>query len=430
LVTATLTPTKGEPRVEPVTVEFASSSRKDVVARYEDLRQTGLPYQLIPAPGGTRHRSDPIDTEVALLLLAAVPLHDVGGGSRGAQIALEAASRGIHVTYINRYDASETVDLGLRFIHPLLEERRADNFDLDNYLARLRSSERIALVEFPERSHVATAEALSGFKVGYDLIDEWSDDALGGWWFEAEVEQRLLGRADQLFASAAVLKTNLEARSGRSVTLVPNAVNTTLFDPSRDWVRPADLPQDRILEYHGSLYGDWFSWESVAAVANQNPEATVVLIGDPPQRRPSLPANVQFLGLKPQSELPAYLAHTDVALIPFVVSPTTQAVSPLKVYEYLAMGVPVAAPPLEPLFGLPGVECDTDLAAAVSRALAASRPDPTPIRAEHSWGNRVGRFLAEFEIDLPEVHERVEIVTRPVRRYSPAERVLTEPPAR
>jgi hypothetical protein len=44
-----------------------------------------------------------------------------------------------------------------------------------------------------------------------------------------------------------------------------------------------------------------------------------------------------------------------VAIIPWKISPITQATSPLKVFEYLAMGVPVVAPDLNPLRKIPYV---------------------------------------------------------------------------
>ncbi|MGH8925030.1 MAG: glycosyltransferase, partial [Acidimicrobiia bacterium] len=82
---------------------------------------------------------------------------------------------------------------------------------------------------------------------------------------------------------------------------------------------------------------------TVAGGSFARTDPALVLIGDRPAKRPLLPDNVYLLGLKPQTDLAAYLAHTEVALIPFTVNETTHAVSPLKVFEYLAMGVPVAA---------------------------------------------------------------------------------------
>ncbi|MGQ0848145.1 MAG: hypothetical protein ACT4OP_03360 [Actinomycetota bacterium] len=47
------------------------------------------------------------------------------------------------------------------------------------------------------------------------------------------------------------------------------------------------------------------------------------MIGDRPASVPELPATFSLLAHKPQTALPVYLAQTDLALIPFVISPTT-----------------------------------------------------------------------------------------------------------
>jgi glycosyltransferase involved in cell wall biosynthesis len=209
------------------------------------------------------------------------------------------------------------------------------------------------------------------------------------------------------------------------VTLVPNAVNARLFDHRRPWSRPSDLPDGPIFEYHGSLYGDWFDWHAVRRVAEEFADSSIVLIGDRPAKEPSLPDNVYLLGLKPQLELPAYLAHTEVALIPFAVTRTTHAVSPLKVFEYLAMGVPVAAPPLEPLLNLDGVYLDHDLVAAVKAARSGGSPDPAAVLEFHSWEARVKNLFEVLGWESPEgVGEPVEVVARPVRHYPPEQRLL------
>ncbi len=63
-------------------------------------------------------------------------------------------------------------------------------------------------------------------------------------------------------------------------------------------------------------------------------------------------------------------------VIPFRVNETTHAVSPLKAYEYLASGVPIAAPPLRALEGLDGVHTDTDLTVAVGGRPRLRSPRP------------------------------------------------------
>ena len=56
----------------------------------------------------------------------------------------------------------------------------------------------------------------------------------------------------------------------------------------------------------------------------------------------SLP-NVQHLTPRPIAEVPDVLAGFDVAIVPYCLNAFTMASSPLKVYEYYAMGLPVVS---------------------------------------------------------------------------------------
>jgi glycosyltransferase involved in cell wall biosynthesis len=159
------------------------------------------------------------------------------------------------------------------------------------------------------------------------------------------------------------------------------------------------------------LYGDWFDWHSLARVASSFPHARLLIIGDD-RGHPSLPSNVSFLGLKPQSELLSYVARFDVGIIPFVVSEVTHATSPLKVYEYLAAGVPVAAPPLRTLAGLDGVFVAADLSEAVRSALWGPKPDRRRALAEHSWGRRLETLFAAAGLELSAVSAEPVVVKR------------------
>jgi glycosyltransferase involved in cell wall biosynthesis len=61
---------------------------------------------------------------------------------------------------------------------------------------------------------------------------------------------------------------------------------------------------------------------------------------------------VALCGLMPRGKLRGALMHSDVCIIPHVISPLTTAMSPLKLYEYLAAGKPVVTTQLEPARGV------------------------------------------------------------------------------
>src|SRR5207245_11074015 len=56
----------------------------------------------------------------------------------------------------------------------------------------------------------------------------------------------------------------------------------------------------------------------------------------------SLP-NVILKGEVPYAELPKRMGDFDVAVIPFLKIPLTLATNPLKLYEYLSLGIPVVS---------------------------------------------------------------------------------------
>ena len=339
-----------------------------------------------------------------LLILAGVPIHDTGGGARGAQFAHEFLRRGYAVIYLHKYPSFESVDLNLVSYHPNLIAVRLADFrwaSLKHSFGRPFSNRTLAaLVEFPLREFLPTLNGLlkAGGRAVYDLLDDWTT-ALGGDWYSAAIEKRFIHACQALVATEASLAERLEGLSGRQVTLLPNAVNRRLFDPQREYPIPNDLPRaEWSAIYIGALWGDWFNWVLLASLARENPEAAVVVIGDYRGQCPDPPANLYFLGLKPQAVLPAYLAHTSVAIIPWHVNPITQATSPLKIYEYLAMHRPVVAPQLNPLRGIPGVRLaanEADFVQLVRSARSGRLPidELEPFLRANDWENRAAELL-------------------------------------
>jgi hypothetical protein len=55
---------------------------------------------------------------------------------------------------------------------------------------------------------------------------------------------------------------------------------------------------------------------------------------------------VSLLGPRRYAEVPAYLQHADVVIVPHVVSPFTESLDPIKAYECLAIDRPTVATPV------------------------------------------------------------------------------------
>lgn len=348
------------------------------------------------------------DTRGMFFILSGVPVDDTGGGARCTQIAHELLRQGFAVTFVHKFPKYEQAKLDLKIGHPNLFHYSLTEFQWAQFERRqeqcLSEKPLTAIVEFPLPEFLSMIEHLRVHHsvIVYDLLDDW-DTCLGGDWYTRETEDAIIAASDVLVSTAPPLAERLQARSKRPVTHLPNAVNPSLFDPRRTYARPPDLPGgDRIVIYTGALWGEWFDWDLLVAIAEHDPATMVVVIGDYRGQRPCHPANLRFLGLKAQRDLPAYLAFADVGIIPWKIDAVTLATSPLKVYEYLAMGKPVVAPALEALEGIPGVYQARDQTQFVAQLDEAThRPFPSREVARfitaNSWPCRVERLCELVE---------------------------------
>lgn len=343
----------------------------------------------------------------AVVILSANPMHDTGGGQRSAQLAIEFLARDFAVLFVSHGKVTETVHLGLSFRHPRLVEQSlaAATVGPGNDIVRrfLQYPASLIVTQIPVRSWLPVlswARRLGAVSV-YDLIDEW-DSELGHGWYGPRIERRVAGRSDILVASAPRLQRYLRQRMGRDTTLLPNAYNDRVFHDGVARERPADLPAGPVAIYVGSLWGSWMDWHLIEMAAKALPDIAFVFVGDHRTEGAGLPANCHFLGLKAQRDLPAYLQHSAVALLPWKDDRITQATSPLKVYEYVAMGLRVVSPPLEPLSGIPGVVHAPDprsyvkaIRTSMDASLSAEeRQQMAAYAAEHSWSRRVDTLIA------------------------------------
>ena len=220
----------------------------------------------------------------------------------------------------------------------------------------------------------------SGWPIIYDVTDDWllaplaprrlerlkADDAL------------LVARSD----AVVVCSLDLARSRGRTrpVDLIPNGVDVDRF--RRPYQRPADLPGGPIALYVGTLHEDRVDLELVHDLARARPELQIVLVGpdDLPAaktaRLAALPS-VHLLGAKPYDEVPAYLQHADLVIVPHRVNPFTESLDPIKAYECLAAERPTVATPVAGFRGLgpPVVIAPREtFVAAVGSALAKGVP--------------------------------------------------------
>lgn len=220
-----------------------------------------------------------------------------------------------------------------------------------------------------------------------------------------ELQQELLERVDLAVCSGAVIVEEARRLGAKRVLHLPNGVDFEHFSTA-DRTPPAEYESipGPIAVYVGEM-AEWFDYALVDALAERMPEVSFVFIGPDKMARARITsrANVHILGRRSFDELPRFLWNSDVGLIPFDVvkhGNLVHAVNPLKLYEYLACGLPVVATRWDELerLGSPAMLCESqdDFIAAI-RGCASRPPDPAAgiaFAKRASWTNRV-RLLLE-----------------------------------
>lgn len=211
---------------------------------------------------------------------------------------------------------------------------------------------------------------------------------------------------------------------GDHTHVMPNGVDVDRFDPSLVDA-PVSLTDDLVVGFVGTL----LAWqgldlllEAVARARRAGTPVRAVIVGDGPElvnlRRlaalRSIGDAVEFAGRVPAAEVPRQIARFDLGVsahVPLLDGHMYH--SPLKLYEYLAMGVPLLAashPEAARLvagtgtgFLFPPGDVDAlaetlGIAAAQTAALRAAGPALRRYAVEHhSWDRRVADLLTELD---------------------------------
>ena len=157
---------------------------------------------------------------------------------------------------------------------------------------------------------------------------------------------------DLTIVTAAKLRKDVDAAwpNGAEVILSPNAADPSHFERALRFPRETPLTKSLrerakgrpIIGYYGAL-ADWIDYEAIHTLANISPDLFFCYIG--PKYRPSikLPTaeNIAWPGPVDYKYLPDIASIFDVATIPFRSGEVAKATSPLKLYEYFSLCLPV-----------------------------------------------------------------------------------------
>jgi len=242
----------------------------------------------------------------------------------------------------------------------------------------------------------------------YDITDDWTKFSGNQSQLELITEQdatlckscdNVIVCSQQLFDDKATLV------DPEKLHLIPNGVHVDHYKSVPDMSKPvhalAKYWKKPTFGYTGTIHADRVDVSLIAAVAKAYPSATIAMVGpnlldQAEQLVLDRFSNIVFVGSQRYADLPDIMRSFDVCMVPHLMTPFTESLNPIKLWEYLAAGKPVVSTNvagfrdfMDMLFVSDNVD---EFILALSTALTADKANPTSRQAiakQHSWERRL-----------------------------------------
>lgn len=279
-----------------------------------------------------------------------------------------------------------------------------NNVDPRPYLQDLRP-----VVYFSAAWHIDIVHQYNPSLLVFDSVDEPSDEfeSWKPYYVRAiSLADVVLNTSDRLYEAAK--------RINPHSYLVPNGCDFEYFSKAATGSLPvpADIARisGPIIGYIG-VVATWVDLQLIERLAIEYPNCNIVVVGplynvSNVPRRP----NIHWLGFKPYEELAAYAQKFDVGIIPFIQSAMTESVNPIKMWEYMAAGIPVVTTAIPEASKYRDLVFPSDnpeqFIFNIERALKNDTPElrrqRMALAGENTWEHRARRIVEIIEQRLYE----------------------------
>jgi glycosyltransferase involved in cell wall biosynthesis len=263
---------------------------------------------------------------------------------------------------------------------------------------------------------VHTVGRMGESAVIYDITDDWTLLSQS-----KAASRRTIAEDDELCrrADATIVCPHrlFEMKKGISqhLHLIPNGVDAEHYRRVIDGgaTTPQELKEcpKPVLGYTGTLHPDRVDVDLIEFLA-KNQSGTVALVGPnflspADNRRLLATGKVVMTGPVPYARIPDYMSAFDVCITPHKMTPFTESLNPIKLWEYLAAGLPIVSTNVAGFRDYPQfvrlARTPDEFLEATRAAVVEGRSKSEIRRAEasrHSWQRRVDEIEEVMRVCL------------------------------
>jgi teichuronic acid biosynthesis glycosyltransferase TuaH len=185
----------------------------------------------------------------------------------------------------------------------------------------------------------------------FDTVDDWREHPYyrERWQQQLEHNYKIIDQeADLIFTVANDLRSVYANKN--KVHWIPNGIDFEHYSkPGIALKKKLKAIKKPVIGYLGVIENR-LDFDLLQKIARKFPQASLLLAG-PIWKQASIAAlkkikNVHFFGPVSYHDLPELYNHFDIGIIPHHITAFTKSMNPLKMYEYLACGLPIVTTPV------------------------------------------------------------------------------------
>lgn len=201
----------------------------------------------------------------------------------------------------------------------------------------------------------------NGFKMIYEYVDHISADLSG----TKDIPKYIIDKYEYVMKNDDVYVVTtadelrddvLKQRGKKNLAISSNGVDYSFFKEFDNSFK-LDDEFNRIIQskkpifmYYGAL-AKWFDYDLIKKISKEN-KYEIILFGikyDDAFDKSGIEKlkNIHFLGAKDYHILKYYARYADILTIPFLLNDITKSTSPVKIFEYMALNIPIVTTDLK-----------------------------------------------------------------------------------